>query len=107
MKDGLRNLCYAVWTVLGLVLIAHYMEKPAEAQGAGTSIAGFTSQDGGYSSVVITAMGDVYYRDLFPGHSTQAEFRGNFWSGAGPTTVTPQTWSQIKGQYAPKVGGGH
>lgn len=107
MKNGLRNLCYAVWTVLGLVLIAHELGKPAAAQGSGTPIAGFVAEAGAYQCTVITASGDVYYHNLYPSSGGTLEYRGNFWTGSGPTAVTPQTWSQIKGQYAPKAGGGH
>lgn len=105
MKNGLRNLCIAVWTVLGLVLIAHELGKPAEAQSTGTPIAGFSANGNDY--YVITPSGDVYRRLMYEGFTGPLVSVGNIWSGSGPTTVTPQTWSQIKGQYAPKVGGGH
>lgn len=111
MKNGLRNLCFAVWTVLGLVLIAHYIGKPAEAQGQGELIVGFVADtatgDCG-THEVITSTGDVYMRRMGPmGICGPLVPLGNIWGGAGPTAVTPSTWSEIKAKFAPKAGGGN
>lgn len=107
MHNGLRNLCYAVWTALGLTLIAHELCKPAAAQSGGSqTISGLTLDSNGFACV-ITSHGDLYIEDMRPLVSDHSpHFLQNFWTGAGPTVVTPQTWSQIKGQYAPKSGSG-
>ena len=95
----MKNFFYFCAALLCLSLAFHFGYTTARAQAPGNPAVTLTTASG-YSDVVLTANGDIYY-------SPNGALNGpwvhvtNIFSG-GPTPALHESWGQLKSRYAPK-----
>ena len=96
-----KKFFYACAGVLCLALAYHFGATSASAQ-AGSPVTGMAVANLGCGGevYVMTANGDVYRRSYICGALTGSSgMIGNYWSGAGPTSVKSGTWGEVKARY--------